>query len=114
VRSGARLLATVTNDGWYGYSWAPPQHFAQVVLRAAETRRFFARAALTGISGFVDPHGRVRDRLEVGETGILVAELLPAVGVTPRARWGDWWCALTALAATAMLVVSWIRKRRLP
>jgi hypothetical protein len=55
VRRGASVLSTITNDAWYGYSWAPKQHFAQVVLRAAENRRWMARAALTGISGFVDP-----------------------------------------------------------
>ena len=55
VGAGAELLVTLTNDGWYGFSWAPVQHFPQVQLRAAEHRRWFARAALTGISGFVDP-----------------------------------------------------------
>ena len=78
VRDGAELLATLTNDGWYGYRWAPRQHFAHVVLRAVENRRWFARAALTGISGFVAPDGRVLSRLEVGEHGLLVAELWPS------------------------------------
>jgi apolipoprotein N-acyltransferase len=110
VASGAGLLATLTNDGWYGYSWAPPQHFAQVVLRSAETRRWFARAALTGISGFVDPYGRVVQRLEVGDTGLLVTDLRPAVSITPRVRWGDWWCGVLALASVALLVAA--RRRR--
>jgi len=37
VRIGATVLATLTNDAWYGFSSAPHQHFAQAVLRAAET-----------------------------------------------------------------------------
>jgi len=111
VRSGAQLLITLTNDGWYGYSWAPRQHFAQVILRSVENRRWFARAALTGITGFVDPTGHVRAKLDVGETGVLVEEIQPASGLTPRARWGDWWCVVSALTAIALLAAGIAGKR---
>ena len=111
VRAGARVLTTLTNDGWYGFSWAPRQHFAQVRLRAAENRRWFVRAALTGISGFIDPSGRVVSRLEVGESGILVDDVQPMTGLTPRVRFGDWWAAVCAVATVAMLVVSRLRRR---
>jgi apolipoprotein N-acyltransferase len=110
VRSGAAVLSTLTNDAWYGYSWAPKQHFAQAVLRAVETRRWLARAALTGISGLVSPDGRVVSRLEVGEVGYIAAELTPSSYLTPRARWGDWWCGLSALVALAGLVLGRPRK----
>jgi apolipoprotein N-acyltransferase len=106
VRGGAQILTTLTNDGWYGFSWAPRQHFAQVRLRAAESRRWFARAALTGISGFIDPTGRVVSRLDVGETGVLVESVQPMTGLTPRARFGDWWAMLCAIATVSLLVAS--------
>ncbi|MGD9253194.1 MAG: apolipoprotein N-acyltransferase [Holophagae bacterium] len=106
VRDGAELLLTLTNDGWYGFSWAPHQHFAQVRLRAAENRRWFVRAALTGISGFVNPTGSVVSSLGVGEDGFLIEELQPMTGVTPRARWGDWWGWLCVLATAVILVVA--------
>ncbi len=104
VRQGAELLVTLTNDGWYGFSWAPRQHFAQAVLRAVETRRWVARAALTGISGFIDPTGRVVKTLPVGASGILVADVQPLTGLTPRVRRGDWWALLCALAAVFLLL----------
>jgi apolipoprotein N-acyltransferase len=112
VREGAELLTTLTNDGWYGYSWAPRQHLAHVVLRAAENRRWFARAALTGISGFVEPSGRLGPTLGIGEQGVLVAEVRLARDVTPRARLGDWWCAAAALAGSMLLICGRIRTRR--
>jgi apolipoprotein N-acyltransferase len=111
VRAGAQLLATLTNDGWYGFSWAPHQHFAQVRLRAAENRRWFARAALTGISGFVDPTGRVVSKLDVGEDGILAETVQPMSGLTPRTRFGDWWAILCAAASVLMLAVSRFKER---
>jgi apolipoprotein N-acyltransferase len=106
VRGGAQVLTTLTNDGWYGFSWAPRQHFAQVRLRAAESRRWFARAALTGISGFVDPKGKVVSQLAVGESGFLTASVQPMKGLTPRARFGDWWAMLCAVATVAIFLSS--------
>ncbi|PIP42897.1 MAG: apolipoprotein N-acyltransferase [Deltaproteobacteria bacterium CG_4_10_14_3_um_filter_60_8] len=58
VEAGATLLVNITNDAWFGRSSAPWQHLAMAVLRAVENRRSLARAANTGISGFVDPAGR--------------------------------------------------------
>jgi apolipoprotein N-acyltransferase len=57
--NGAEFLVTITNDGWFGPSSAPAQHFAMVVFRSVENHLAFARAANTGISGFVDPFGRI-------------------------------------------------------
>ena len=111
VRGGAQVLTTLTNDGWYGFSWAPRQHFAQVVLRAAENRRWFVRAALTGISGFIDPNGREVSRLQIGESGLLIEVVQPMTGLTPRARWGDWWGILCAVAAVVILAGTRWNKR---
>jgi apolipoprotein N-acyltransferase len=111
VLAGSQALVTLTNDGWYGFSWAPVQHFAQVRLRAVENRRWFARAALTGISGFVDPYGRVASHLEIGELGLLVADIHPSTDLTPRVRWGDWWAVLCAVAAAALFFAPRARSR---
>jgi apolipoprotein N-acyltransferase len=59
VLAGAELLTTITNDGWYGDSSAPFQHWELASMRAIEQGRYLARAANTGISGVVDPYGRV-------------------------------------------------------
>ena len=89
VRGGARLLAVLTNDAWYGFSGAPEQHFRQALLRAVEFHRPLARAALTGISGFVDAHGRVIESLPSGRKGPLMAELVTSDRMTPYAFTGD-------------------------
>ena len=57
--SGAEFLVTITNDAWFGDSSAPDQHFSMVVFRSVENHLAFARAANTGISGFIDPFGRI-------------------------------------------------------
>jgi apolipoprotein N-acyltransferase len=62
---GAELLVTITNDAWFGYTSAPYQHFSMAVFRAVETRLYLVRSANTGISGIVDPTGKI-----VAQTGI--------------------------------------------
>jgi len=59
VQNQALLLANMTNDAWFGKTAAPYQHFSMAVFRAVENKRSLVRAANTGISGFVDPVGRV-------------------------------------------------------
>jgi apolipoprotein N-acyltransferase len=57
--NGAEFLVTVTNDAWFGHSAAASQHFSMVVFRSIENHLAFARSANTGISGFIDPFGRI-------------------------------------------------------
>lgn len=59
VNEKANVLVNLTNDAWYGKSSAPYQSFAMTIFRAVETGRSVVRSANTGISGVVDPHGRV-------------------------------------------------------
>ncbi len=53
------FLVNVTNDAWYGDSAGPYQHFTQAVFRAIEEGLPLVRSANTGISGIIDPYGRV-------------------------------------------------------
>ena len=62
--NGQNGLVTLSNDAWFGRTAAPNQHFAHATLRAVENRVTVVRAANTGVSGIVDPLGRVVTRTE--------------------------------------------------
>ena len=89
AKGGAQFLVTITNDGWYGKSSAPYQHFLIAVFRAVENRRFLLRAATTGISGLVDPYGRVLSRSELMTQTYLTGKVNPANELSFYTRYGD-------------------------
>ncbi|MDB5570860.1 MAG: acyltransferase [Hyphomicrobiales bacterium] len=68
---GAGLLLNITNDGWFGLTPGPYQHFAQARLRSVEEGLPLVRAANTGISAIIDPYGRVIGSLPLGQEGVL-------------------------------------------
>jgi apolipoprotein N-acyltransferase len=86
--AGANLLVNLTNDAWYGRSSAPNHSFAMSILRSVETRRSLVRAANTGISGFVDPVGRVTGRSPLFEP-LVLADDVPLLEMrSPYTRYG--------------------------
>ena len=106
----ARLLVNVSNDAWFGRSFAPHQHFQIARLRAIETGRDLIRATNTGVTALVDASGRVRARLPSFEAGVLQGEVQPRVGATPYVRWGD--LPVLVWMASSLTVAAGLRLRR--
>jgi apolipoprotein N-acyltransferase len=101
VRNGSELLTTITNDAWYGRSSAAYQHWDQASMRAIEEGRYLARAANTGVSGFVDPYGRVIARTALFEPAVVVRDIRFLQDRTIYSRIGDLaaWLSLAAVIA---------------
>jgi apolipoprotein N-acyltransferase len=89
VRDGADFMVTITNDAWFGNSAAPYQHFGMVVLRAVENHVAFARAANTGISGFIDPYGRVLNASPIFTEQAMIGRIPVRNAPTFYSRHGD-------------------------
>ena len=105
VTGGSRLLTTVTNDAWYGRTAAPYQHFQQATMRAIEQGRFLVRAANTGISGVIDPYGRVVAQTALFEDDVLTTDVRLIDAVTPYTRYGDLLAFACGLMTLALLLV---------
>lgn len=104
VKKGADFLVTITNDGWYGVSSAPFQHFAIAVVRAVENRRFLLRSATTGVSGIIDPYGRILSRTGMMTQGSLTETITPMDTRTPYTRFGDF-APLAGLTLGAVFLI---------
>ena len=82
-------LVNITNDGWYGISSGPHQHFAMAQTRAVEEGLPLARAAYTGISAVIDPYGRIIASLPLGQEGVVDARLPLKISPTFFSLWGN-------------------------
>lgn len=107
VNDGSELLTTITNDAWYGRSSAAYQHWEQASMRAIEGGRYLARAANTGISGFVDPYGRVLASAGLFESAMLVGDLRFITERTVYSRIGDLIAWLSLALTAAALLAAW-------
>lgn len=75
IQDGAGFLINITNDAWFGKTSAPYQHFSQAAFRAVENKVFLVRAANTGISGVIDPVGRVQAKGGIFTTESMVEDI---------------------------------------
>lgn len=87
--TGATVIVTLADDGWFGRSREPAMHLALARLRAIEQGRWLVRAAMNGPSAVVDPGGRVRAQTPAFEAASLTATIESRSEATPYARFGD-------------------------
>jgi apolipoprotein N-acyltransferase len=103
------FLLNVTNDGWFGRTSGPYQHFAQARLRTIEEGLPLVRAANTGISAVVDPYGRTLTALPLGVAGVLDSGLPKPIPPTVFSRHPVW---PVALMFVLCLIPAVARRRR--
>ena len=101
---GAEVLFNISNDGWFGKSAARQQHLTIVRMRAAENRRWILRSTNDGITGTIDPAGRVRGTLPLFTEATSYTGFSYIADQTLYTRWGDWFPLLCATIAVMCLV----------
>ncbi len=112
-RAGADFVVNITNDAWFGRDawWSRTsalwQHPAHLVMRSVETRMGAARSANTGISGLVDPLGRVSEATSLFEPAAFTGDVMTTDVTTLYVRYGDtvgWAAMLVAVLGLAAAI----------
>ena len=106
------FILTITNDAWYGDSAGPRQHFAQARFRAIEQGLPVIRSANTGISGAIDPYGRVLQKLDLMQAGAITIDQPDKLEKTYYGMFGDRIFLLMIVFLFGFSLVS--RKKDLP
>lgn len=105
VDQGAEIVTTITNDAWFGRTAAPYQHFSMAVFRAVENRVPVARAANTGISGFIDSNGKILETSGIFTEAELTHKLVPGTEKTFYTKYGDIFSYACLIATIALLAL---------
>ena len=105
---GAGVLVNISDDGWYGDSSAPFQHFEMARFRAIENGRFILRGTNNGITAIIDPYGRVRKEVPRNQKGILTGHFRYLSKKTFYTKYGDvfaWSCVAVAAGMIFVLML---------
>jgi apolipoprotein N-acyltransferase len=100
----ATLLVNISNDAWYGQSYAAHQHMQFSQARAIETGRYMLRATNTGATAAIDQHGNVFAHAAHDTKTTLDVMAQGYKGSTPYVRWGNWPFIVFCFGALAYLV----------
>ena len=114
VSRDVNLMGIITNDAWFQGTYAPEQHYSVALFRAVENRTAVFRCANHGISGIIDPWGRVSQKLDPdSDESYLVGEVPLLSGGTFYTRHGDYlpWACL-AMAVFLVLQTWWVFSRK--
>lgn len=110
VLSGAQILVLGSNTSWFQRTRATYQHARFDVFRAVENGIWFCRAATTGVSSAIDPHGRVLVETRMFEPDAVTVPIGLRKGLTIYTRFGDWVPACCALFTALTLLGAFLVK----
>ena len=103
-RKPIALIANLSNDGWFA-TQEKHQHLQSVVFRSIEHRVPLVRSSNTGISGWIDSTGRLRDAIAANTAGAVSVRVTLDDRVTPYSQAGDAFAA-ACLALTTFAVLA--------
>ena len=110
AKNRAALFVNLTNDAWFGTSSGPYQHFSMTIFRSVENKRALVRSANTGISGFIDPCGRILSKTPLS-TEATLTQTMPFMEIeTVYMIVGDLFAMVCLVSASLFIVFRFIKK----
>ncbi len=108
----ATLLINISNDAWYGQSYAAEQHMQFSQARALETGRYMLRATNTGATASIDQHGHVLAHAPHDVQITLDVSAQGYTGSTPYVRWGNWPFIVFCFGALGFVASAFVIRRK--
>jgi apolipoprotein N-acyltransferase len=65
------LIINISEDGWFGNSIGPNQHFDHSILRAIESGKYVLRSSNNGIAAIINPIGTIEKKVNLGQSGYI-------------------------------------------
>ena len=75
ANSRTNLIVNISEDGWFGNSIGPHQHFVKAIFRSIENNTFLIRSANKGITAIINNKGEIEKRLNINEVGSIEMDI---------------------------------------
>ena len=111
IQNGARFLTIEANDAWLRNSSGVRQHFELARLRAVEQRVGIIRSANTGISGIIEPSGRVQHKVSYGDQEVFKGNIFLNQRITFYGYYGNVFSKVCFIL-TLMLLLWFIKRQK--
>jgi apolipoprotein N-acyltransferase len=82
-------IINISEDGWFGDSIGPEQHFAHSIFRSIESGKYIIRSANNGISAIINPMGIIEQQVEFGAIGHVELSESKLIESTPFILYGN-------------------------
>ncbi len=102
------FIINISEDGWFGKSIGPKQHFDHSIFRAIETGKYILRSSNNGIAAIINPIGIVEQSVEFGESGYVDLVEMRKIQPTIFSIYGNKIFGLLTLLYI-LLIISFIR-----
>ena len=102
------FIINISEDGWFGKSIGPKQHFDHSIFRAIESGKYILRSSNNGIAAIINPIGIVEQKVKFGESGYLDLEKMRKIQPTIFSKYGNKIFGLLTLLYI-LLIFSFIR-----
>jgi apolipoprotein N-acyltransferase len=83
------LIINISEDGWFGQSIGPEQHFVHSIFRAIESGKYVVRSANNGIAAIINPLGIIEKKVNFGQTGYIDLESNKKIQPTLFSKYGN-------------------------
>lgn len=105
--NGAQVLINISDDEWYGESGASFQQWQMTRMRAIENHRWVLVATNSGITGAIDPSGRVVARTERNVRTAITVPFSPLSESTIYTRYGDVFAWICVVISVLGILLRW-------
>jgi apolipoprotein N-acyltransferase len=82
-------IINISEDGWFGNSIGPKQHFAHSIFRSIESGKYIIRSANNGISAIINPTGFIEQKVSFGSIGYVELSQIKLIKSTPFMLFGN-------------------------
>ena len=83
------LIVNISEDGWFGNTIGPEQHFTHSIFRAIESGKYIVRSSNNGIAAIINPLGIADKKLEFGQSGYIDLEEMKKIKTTTFSLYGN-------------------------